>query len=292
MNSQGGNIFKGILITGVVFLFMGMYAYQKSSPIWETNNWKTIENYVEKNGDAKRKIAVFDHDGTLIHGDITEGIAEKSIPGVLKALVDGKKIRKEAMACVPDNYKKNIWGYYRHLEEKNRQIAYEWYPTLFSGYSEKEIRRMADSLYSDVFSRYQHAEMVELVKYLQGNGYEIYIISASPTLLVQAASLYWNIPEENIFGIDISSDEAGILQPEVAKPITYAEGKVAKILEKISPEKGDALIIAGDSLKTDLAMLRYAKDNNGLAILVNATGTNLDKSRSMGFINETMIIFP
>lgn len=292
MNSKGGNIFKGALVIGLAFLFIIMAAFTPPPKYWQKDNWKAIEDYVSRNANVSRKIAVFDHDGTLIHGDITEGIEEKEIPGVLKALVDSKSLKEEAFSKIPQQFRSDVWGYYRYLEKKDRQIAYEWYPSLFAGYQEKDIIKMADAIYQNVFKNYRYPEMQRLVKFLKLNGYEIYVVSASPTLLVQSAAVYWGIPQENIFGIDIKKDVNGKLTGEVVKPITYAKGKVYTIVEKIKAQPGDALIVAGDSLKTDIDMLKLAKERNSLAILVNATGRNFQYANEQGFINEKMIVFP
>lgn len=292
MNTKGANIFKGILVLGLAFAFILMASFTPAPKCWGQENWEAIENYVIKNINAPRKIAVFDHDGTLIHGDITEGIEEKAIPGVLKAIIDKKALKKEALSNIPEEFRNNAWAYYKKLEAQSRQKAYEWYPTLFAGYDQNEIMQMSDDIYQNVFKNYRHPEMIKLVKFLKMNGYEIFIVSASPDLLVKAAAFHWGIPRENIFGIEIPVNEKGILKAEVVKPITYAKGKVHAILNKIKARPGDALIIAGDSLKTDIDMLKLAKERNSLAIMVNATGKDLEYSASIGFINEKMIVFP
>ena len=105
----------------------------------------------------------------------------------------------------------------------------------------------------------QRPEMKNLMKVADSLGWEVWVVTASATPLVQAFSALYDHPSDRVIGMDLRQKDGWVL-PELESVATYRQGKVDAIIQRIGKPVDLAV---GDTL-TDLEMLISAK--NGLVI--------------------------
>lgn len=214
-----------------------------------------------------RFIAIFDHDNTLVSGDITEGNG-KSQPGFMYPLI--KQMHRDHSLPVPIEgiYESDPWKFYHAWAKVNHEEAYGWICTLLAGQTPEQVLSDGCAYYEKYQKQAIFPEMKALVTVLQDLEVEVHIVSASAHNLVLAASKYFKIPLERIHGIRLQITK-GIIQPKVIRPISFAAGKTWYIENIIGDAKPGNIMTFGDSYTTDGHMLRYAARQDGIAILVN-----------------------
>ncbi len=206
--------------------------------------YKMVSNSIQKAG--KPIFAVFDFDNTCITNDITEV--------TLAYLAANNLFRdKNLINIETENYSKAVLErYYQMPGEGKLKESYEFIAKILSGFSTSEI----DSLVAEVLTFTgknikPREEVIELINFLKKNGVDVWVVSASPELLVRQAMKHFNI-EANLIGVrNIIVD--GKITDELEKPLSIYEGKIDCIKKYISQDK-KPLISVGDSIN-DLPML-------------------------------------
>lgn len=271
------------------------------------SNTDNIIEIIKLNKESKKKIlpvgnkaefAIFmDFDGTIISGDITDGGNTSNQPdknshykGLSEQVItagqwnhkvftfdEGKELNKA--------YEKYTEKFNHRMETDGHYIGYEWSASLFSNLQPQvaeKIIKIRDDYFKNTLNKYLFDSSVQFIKKLNEDGIEVYIVSASPTIFIQGASVFFKneIPFNHIFGIDMSTYESGAR----IDPITnYAEGKIQRI-EKIIADglKENKKIIPiagfGNSWKTDGAFLRWIVKNDGTSVMING-GTPPDQNK-------------
>jgi len=236
---------------------------------------------------GSRIIAVFDHDGTIMHGDISEGDG-RGQPGFLRDLLLQGRLTPEGRAQIPPAAAGDPWAWYRDLVGRDTREAYRWLPTILAGQDARTIEAMAEEAYDRVYQRYLFPEVTRLITVLQEAGAEVYVISASAWPLVRAAARHTGVPRERIFGMPIDVGPDGIFRSNVTKPYTFGAGKTALILERIRLGPKDRLLVIGDSERTDGHMLRFAVRQGGVAVLVNPPPGRREKLEAAGILCQEL----
>lgn len=98
-------------------------------------------------------------------------------------------------------------------------------------------------------------KVLELIDFLQANGVEVWIVSASPELLVRSAMKNFGI-KAKLIGVRNVIHE-GKVTAEIEKPMPIIEDKVNCIKKFIHPIR-QPLVGVGDSMN-DLPMLEYSQ---------------------------------
>ncbi|MBF0544067.1 MAG: haloacid dehalogenase-like hydrolase [Candidatus Riflebacteria bacterium] len=210
--------------------------------------------------------AVFDHDGTLMNGDVTEGGA--GFPGIVQDLISHNMLKESGKSKVPPEQINRIWEYYFEWREKEQFKAYAWFPTILGGFSKEELLKLAKEYYEKYYSKHLFPEMITLLTLLREFHVRIYIVSASTDILVKPAADYLGIPAENILGIRMKMN-GNIVLPEIETPPSFAQGKVYYIQKFIKPAVESNLLVFGDSYSNDGPMIRYALRQGGIGVLLN-----------------------
>jgi len=213
-----------------------------------------------------RVVAVFDHDGTLMHGDVTMGSGSQ--PGVLRTMVERRELKPEGLAQIPAWMEPDPWKAYCEWTEREPMKAYGWLPTVLAGMKVRDFTRLARERYRDVYRRYLFPEQLALLSVLRDAGVEIYIVSASAQPLLEAAAPWLGIPPEHAFGIRLH-ERGGVIAPEIEPPPSYASGKVWAIEHRVHPSSYENLLTFGDSYVSDGPMLRLAARHGGVGVLIN-----------------------
>ncbi len=194
--------------------------------------------------------AVFDFDNTVIFNDITEA--------TLLYLSENNLFRdKNLVEASLESYSRAVYKKYHELLDAGEiKVAYRLAIKILSGFFENEIealvKEVLESVGKDIKIR---VEVIELVNFLKSKDVDVWIISASPEILVWQAMKNFNI-KANLIGVkNIIID--GKITDGIEEPIPMFEGKVDCIRKYIGDGKKPLLGI-GDS-NNDLAMIEYSE---------------------------------
>jgi phosphoserine phosphatase len=213
-------------------------------------------------GDApKDSVIAFDADGTLWSGDI--GV------DTFEAMLSKRAIRKEALAALreeasaaglspldePNDQASALYEAFQrgaYAEER----AFPMMAWVFAGYTQAEASAFAASVVAEVGLRKRlHPEVLPVIDWAVKYGMPLYVVSASPDVVVRTAVDALDLPFQDVFAMSPAISEGRIL-PRILEPITYGAGKTAALRKGVP----DASLWGafGDSV-FDLAMLRAAR---------------------------------
>lgn len=268
-------------------------------------------------GSSRPPIAVFDCDGTIIHGDIGEAMFYRQVENFLVRVNpaniwldhprrDELDTLYTALSALPAE-KRNTDRRFLSFEE----MMLEWYfdqlaagktekacsdiVRLFARFTEREVQQLARATIADELAapigvreigkhtiplgiRYI-AESAALLKEMQARGFDIWAISGSNTWSVRAVFEPLGISRERIIGIDLQSASGSFL-PKVVVPVPVLDGKVAVLRELTRCEPA---IVVSDSVY-DAALFNSA---TSLKVFVNSRMENsYTFFKESGFVND------
>lgn len=183
------------------------------------------------------------------------------------------------LAAVPNNpnfraYRKYaVQAYFDLCETRGDAVCYAWLVEILAGLTPAQVRAAAQNTLQRELNhpvaieklvldendahpitvkrgiRY-YPEMKELVKKLQRNGFDVWIISASTEVLVETAAQKIGMAPERVIGMQALTDQHGRFTDKVER-FTYRQGKADAIQKLIGH---NPIFAAGDS-NTDIEML-------------------------------------
>ena len=196
-------------------------------------------------------MAFWDFDGTIIKGDISEGVdfATGSEVKLYKGLIE-RTIESGLTTVYPaDGGWEQYWKRdYPRLNEIGRWIAWP----------------------------YNAASSMKMWRALENAGVENYVVSASPEIFVRNTAKSLGVPAWRCRGIRVES-AGGRLTTRVVWPIPVGEGKVENVRDMVlARPNGVAVAAFGNSYSTDGAFLRYVATQpslpggaKGTAVMIN-----------------------
>ncbi len=238
----------------ILLIIIGLTACQ--SPI-KDNSFKSIkgfseeanlqlENFLEKTkNETGRKIAVFDGDGTVL-GQTPHYLADEAMYNFALEHPD-----------------QNPEVFQEMIKQSNVSIPYVQNRVKYiSGLSLQEYRDLGEKYFNKYYSNKIYEPMRSLISILKQNGFEIWIITASPEgMYQQFLSKALEIPITHIVGIK-STIKDGIITDEIISPIPQDHGKKWAIESFVQDVP---LFVAGNS-RGDKEMIEFSK---GLKMIVN-----------------------
>jgi HAD superfamily hydrolase (TIGR01490 family) len=186
------------------------------------------------------RVAAFDCDGTLWSGDVGERFFDwelKQHDIIPEALV--RPLRERYAA-------------YRRGKVGETTICGEMV-TMHKGLSERTILDAAGRFFEQFFVVQIFPEMRELVRRLQENGCEVWVVSASNEWVIRAGMKHFGIPENRILASKVEIDN-GIITDRLIR-VPSGEGKPQALREVVKQEIEAAF---GNS-RWDRDMLAMAK---------------------------------
>ena len=220
-------------------------------------------------------MAFWDFDGTIMEGDITEGLVS-----------DGRKVFRglvEETALAGLNRVYAGEEDFRQYEEKDyprmnaigRWLAWPYNAQLFEGVREAELAAFCRGKVRAVYARHFFAASVAMMQMLEKAGVENYVVSASPEIFVGSTAEALGLPRERLRGIRVVI-EGGRLTTRVVHPVPYGEGKVESVRDLVlARPNGVAVAGFGNSYGTDGNFLRYIVTQalpggaKGFALMIN-----------------------
>ena len=247
-------IISAISVVLYLFIVFGLSACQNPSkdnlfkPIngFSKDVNKQLEEFLRATkNETGRKIAVFDGDGTVL-GQTPHYLAD------------------EAMYQYAAEYpNQNPEVFEEMIKQSNVSIPYVQNRVKYiSGMSLQEYRDLGEKYFNKYYANKIYEPMRSLISTLRRNGFEIWIITASPEgMYQQFLSKALKIPITNIVGIK-STIKNGIITDEIISPIPQDHGKKWAIESFVQDVP---LFVAGNS-RGDKEMIEFSR---GLKMIVN-----------------------
>jgi phosphoserine phosphatase len=189
--------------------------------------------------------AAFDADGTLWDTDLGESFFDY--------LIDNKKV-----PLPPDP-----WDHYLTEKKKDPKKAYLWLAQICKGQEVQTIRNWAADCVSQLKPPIFNPQ-AQLIQFLQKEGVEIYIVTASIKWAVEPGALLLGLNHDSVIGIETEL-ESGLITDRQKGPITYRQGKVEAFLQKSNSVY--PFFCSGNS-EGDQELLMASR---GIALAVSAT---------------------
>ncbi|HUC01696.1 MAG TPA: HAD-IB family phosphatase [Candidatus Paceibacterota bacterium] len=118
--------------------------------------------------------------------------------------------------------------------------------------------------------------VVALMRQLRAHSIAVWIVSASPEIVVRGVVEYFNLEVDGVIGVR-NIVYGGIVTSDLLEPLSIFDGKVSCIKEIISPSVRPILAL-GDSMN-DLPMLEYAE----LRVVVDRGNALAEKAKAEGW---------
>jgi len=179
--------------------------------------------------------AAFDADGTLWDSDLGEQFFQYQI--------DNCKL--------PRLQEVDPWEYYETTKASNPPDAYLWLAQISAGQTLDQVRQWAKQSIEQSGARVFESQK-KMIKWLQDQGVEVLIVTASIQWAVEPAGQLAGIPFSHVMGIQTRVDSNGIVTDEQSGPITWRQGKAEALLERTKGVK--PIFCAGNTLG-DIALI-------------------------------------
>lgn len=197
-------------------------------------------------------VAAFDADETLWHGDAGVGFFQAcATRGDLAS--GGVEVFDAYVAARRDDEGEGL-----------RRCA-----TAFAGLEVEVVEALAEAFFQQHLLPAVYPEMLELFTWLESQGVEAWIVTASPVFAALPGGRALGVPPERVVGIQLAR-EGGRYLDRIEGPVTYRVGKP----EALRAACGRAPRVAAGNGSNDAELLEAATD---LAVAVNpAPGTRRD----------------
>ena len=234
-------------------------------------------------------MAFWDFDGTILKGDITEGLEENGVV-LYKGIV---RRTTEAGLCPVYNgeagWRQYIEKDYPRMNEIGRWLAWPYNAQIYAGASVSAISAFCAAGCEAVYRKWYFTSSLEMLRVLEAAGVENYIVSASPELFVRAAARTLSLPPGRFRGIrtEISGER---ITSNIIYPVPYGEGKVENVRSIVlSRPNGVAIAAFGNSYSTDGAFLRYISTQPSLPGGAKGTAVMINGGRNVPGYTEHFI---
>jgi len=204
----------------------------------------------------------FDGDGTLWSGDIGEDFftallaARRIAPAAEEALFrEAREHDVDASGTAVDVAHRIHAAYLaeRFPEERVCELM-TW---AFAGWARAEMDAFADGVVAASRLRERlHGETCDVVAWARARGHDVFLVSASPRSIVQAAARIVGIEDANVVAATELRSVEDVVLPAVERPIPYGPGKVTRLRALLGVR---ALYAAFGDNAFDVAMLREAE---------------------------------
>ncbi len=220
-------------------------------------------------------MAFWDFDGTIIKGDVSEGLVESGVQK-FRGLIE-ETIKAGFSAVYPAD---GGWEQYRdrdypRLNSIGRWLAWPYNGQIYEGCVAKEMDAFCARMFRDVYRNWYFASSIRMMKALEAAGVENHVVSASPEIFVRNAAETLGLPRTRCNAIRIGED-GGRLTTRIEYPVPFGEGKV-EVVRRLVLARPNGVAVAGfgNSYSTDGAFLRYIVlqrlpgGAKGLALMIN-----------------------
>ncbi len=225
-------------------------------------------------------VAFWDFDGTILHGDITEGLSEGGVnryKGLQESVMEAGLAPRYSGAAGFERYRRE---YLRLERDRGYRIAYGFIARALAGGSAARIQALAAGQFEARFAPYYFQSSVDIFRRLEADGVRNYIISASPELYVKAAASSLGVAPDRLYGV-ATEIENDVISDRLIEPVHWADGKIERIrllLDQIrAAENADqvyAIAAFGNSPHSDGPFLKYIAEQrlparSAISVMIN-----------------------
>lgn len=179
--------------------------------------------------------AAFDADGTLWDSDLGEQFFQYQIDH-----------------CNLDSLKQvDPWEYYESTKKVDPVKAYLWLAQISAGHPIEQVRDWAKQAIEAKGARIFESQK-RMIAWLQDQGVEVFIVTASIQWAVEPAAHLVGIPSTHVMGIQTALDENDKVTEEQHGPITWRQGKADALLQRTEGVR--PVFCAGNTLG-DIALI-------------------------------------
>ncbi len=180
---------------------------------------------------AARAVLAFDGDGTLWAGDVGEDVFHAAVKerllrdAALPALQREAETYELSPAGDANDIAERLFSAYleQRYPEREACAMMTW---CYAGMRRAELMELAEHTFAarNLAQRF-HRELTPILDFARSNGLRAVVVSASPEPIVETAARGWNIPLADIAASRAREEDGGVIAPELARPVPYAEGK-------------------------------------------------------------------
>jgi phosphoserine phosphatase len=228
-------------------------------------------------------VVFWDFDGTVIEGDCSEGLKTEDGRG-FAGLVEVAMARgHSARFTAPHGVAELAAEVQRLIEREGYEAANGAIVGAFAGAKLDALLTLAREHFAAVMNAWLFAEAVEMWRLLEAADVRSFVLSASADFFVKGAARALGVNEDRLHGIRLATAPDGTLAREVLAPLTYAEGKAARmreLLAELAARESQSsfwpVAALGNSLRTDGPLLEAVARTvlpagRPVSILINAS---------------------
>jgi HAD superfamily phosphoserine phosphatase-like hydrolase len=178
-------------------------------------------------------LAFWDFDGTLIEGDCCEGFWREDGHGY-PGLADLAIQRGFSARFGPDGREQMREAVKLAIRKEGHVLGNGFVAQVFAGASLKAMLELARGHFEEVMGSWMFATATEIWRTLEADGIRCHVISASPDFFVKGAATTLSVPEDRLHGARLTVKTDGTLSDETVDPITYGEGKAARMRQVVA----------------------------------------------------------
>ena len=242
-------------------------------------------------------MAFWDFDGTIIKGDISEGLEEG---GELRFRGLIERTIAEGLCPVygkDGGWERYIGRDYPRMKEIGLWLAWPYNAQMYCGQRASVLDAFCAAECERVYRKWYFASSVKILNALGRAGVENYIVSASPELFVRAAAATLKLPHCRFRGIRVEI-EGDMVTSRVVHPLPMGEGKVENVRGLVlARPHGVAVAAFGNSYSTDGAFLRYVATQpslpggaKGTAVMINGGGAVPGYSEHFILVEQNAVV--
>lgn len=207
-------------------------------------------------------VLAFDGDGTIWTGDIGDDFFEALVlrddlhedaRAVLAAQAEEAGLPSEGVASALARILHTAYLDGRFSEER----MYETMAWMGAGWAGSQFEAVARAVMEGLaLEKRLHDETVSVIHWARARGIEVFIVSASPRVIVREGARRVGIDQEHVVAATEQRDAQDRVLPRIHAPIPYNDGKVIRLRERI----GDRPLYAAFGDNTfDVPMLKEAR---------------------------------
>jgi phosphatidylglycerophosphatase C len=204
----------------------------------------------------------FDGDGTLWSGDIGEDFFDAFV-----ATGRIEEVARRALAVEAETERLDARGTGAEIAHRihaaylagtfPEERVCEIMTWACAGWTRKDVDAFAVRVIEEIrLADRLHREAIEVVRHARSVGIDVYLVSASPRTIVDAAAHVVGIDPSFTIAATEACDAGGLVKPEVLRPIPYDKGKVTRLRERLGAR---TLLAAFGDNAFDVPMLREAR---------------------------------
>ncbi len=235
-------------------------------------------------------MAFWDFDGTIIKGDIASGWDDYGnilYRGMAVRTIDaGLNSVYPAVGGSEQFFEVD----YPHLRlDIGTWLAWPFRAQMYFGKSVDEVESFCRGECEKDFCKWYFSSSVKMLRALEENGVENYVISASPEVYVRGAATSLGLPAERFRGVRVRTS-CGRFTTEAIYPLTGGEGKVENLRDIVlSRGHGVAVAAFGNSYSTDGDFMRYVATQTALPGGAKGTAVMINGKKPLAGYEEHFI---